>query len=184
MTNVQNSEEIWKDIIGYEGLYQVSNFGRVKSLDRMTNGPNGCLIPKPGKIIKQRPTKWGYMKVKLSKKSVFKHPTVHRLVAIHFIPNPENKPQVNHIDCDRKNNNLINLEWCTPKENQKHALENGRYLIGERSVNAVLTDELVVAIKILISRGMQQKDIAKELFINAPSISRINIKKTWKHIEI
>jgi len=112
-----NCVEIWKDIVGYEGMYQVSNLGRVKSLNYNRTGKENILSTSKNK---------GYFNVVLSKKG-FKPFTVrtHRLVAEAFIPNPQNKPQVNHIDGNKLNNNIENLEWNTASENQQHAYDTG-----------------------------------------------------------
>lgn len=116
--------EIWKDIEGYEGLYQISNLGRVKSLERTIHAVNrdfhhSEIIRKPSEY------RGGYLQVPLSKNKVRKMAKIHRLVAEAFIPNPDNKPQVNHIDSNRKNNRLDNLEWVTPKENAVHSCVYG-----------------------------------------------------------
>ena len=107
------SLEIWKDIEGYEGLYQVSSWGRVKN-------------SRTGRILKGLRDKDGYLLVGLCKKSVSQTHKVHRLVAEAFIPNPQNKPQVNHIDEDKENNHVENLEWSTAKENANHGTRNLR----------------------------------------------------------
>ena len=101
-------EEIWKDIKDYEGLYQVSNLGNVKR--------NNHILYK---------TKRTYYGVILSKNNIKKYKNIHRLVAETFIPNPDNKPQVNHIDGNKLNNNKNNLEWVTISENGKHAYRIG-----------------------------------------------------------
>lgn len=109
-------EEVWKPVVGYEGLYDVSNFGNIKSLDRIT--PHGHKWQ--GRILRQTITPQGYYKVNLWKNGVRKTHKVHRLVLTAFIPNTENKPCVNHIDEVRLNNKLDNLEWATYKENNNH----------------------------------------------------------------
>lgn len=118
--------EIWKDIIGYEGLYQISNLGNVLSLEKHIDNKKGAIQYRPPKILKQYKNKFGYMRVYLTKNSIKKMYAVHRLVAIAFIDNPENKPCVNHIDNNRENNHLDNLEWCTYKENSQWAESQGR----------------------------------------------------------
>lgn len=118
--------EIWKDIENYEGLFQVSNLGRIKSLERVVNNHTG-VIHKPERIIKQQTTYKGYKAVTLGNKSLNNKKTfpVHRLVAKAFIGNPNNKPQVNHKDGNKENNNVCNLEWCDNSENQIHAYKIG-----------------------------------------------------------
>lgn len=110
-------EEIWKDVEGYEGLYQVSNLGNVKRIRFINKNVN--VIRERSKAQKIR--KDGYLEVALYKNSNGKSIQVHRLVAKAFIPNPENKPQVNHIDGNKQNNNVENLEWVSISENALHS---------------------------------------------------------------
>lgn len=113
--------EVWVDIIGYEGLYKISNKGRVKS----TVGWNGRKYIKRERILIPSKTTTGYMKIELSKNKEKKSKKIHRLIAMAFISNPENKPQINHIDGNPLNNDIENLEWCTQKENIIHAYNTG-----------------------------------------------------------
>lgn len=132
-------KEIWRDIAGYEGYYQVSNFGRVRSLDKMQNY-NGSVRLHKGKILKPNNDGRGYLIVDLSKNNKSVTRTIHRLVAIAFLDNPNNLPQVNHKDEDKENNfvfvnkdgsvdlNKSNLEWCTVSYNVNYgnaAIERG-----------------------------------------------------------
>lgn len=110
--------EIWKPVVGYEGLYEVSNLGRVKSLGN-TRGPSRFRGIET--IMRQEVSKFGYYRVALRKDKKYKHFYVHRLVAEAFIPNPDNLPYVNHKDESRTNNCVDNLEWCTQRYNVNYA---------------------------------------------------------------
>ena len=112
--------EIWKDITGYENKYQVSNLGNVKSLDYINNLGK----TKIGKLLKYRISDRGYNSAMLYKDGKQKTYKVHRLVAFAFIENKHNKPYINHKDGNKLNNNILNLEWCTHKENVVHAFKN------------------------------------------------------------
>lgn len=129
--------EIWKDIRGYEGLYQISNLGRVKGIRR-------------NKIMKLRVTTNEYHDVSLSKLNRKEHKLVHRLVAQAFISNPENKPQVNHIDENKTNNSVDNLEWVTAKENTNHGTRNKR--VGDRN-RIVQKNRIDLSKRVVCSNG-------------------------------
>lgn len=122
-------EEIWKDIKGYEGLYQVSNLGKIKSLGRIIEriGPKGSRFYRtyPEKLLKYCKDTRGYYRANLALNGVNTTIKVHRVVAQAFIPNPEGKPQINHKDGNKQNNSIYNLEWCDNQENQDHSWRIG-----------------------------------------------------------
>lgn len=121
----------WKSVKGYEGLYEVSDDGFVRSLERMTTGKDGVSKPvhsrtlrlNPSMITKRHPN--AHYTVELWKDNKRKRMSIHRIVGEAFISNPEGKPQINHIDGNPSNNHISNLEWCTNSENMKHAYELG-----------------------------------------------------------
>lgn len=117
--------EIWKPIEGFEGHYEVSNTGKIKSLERQRITKGGGTTLSPERLLKQKINKFGYCTVCLFKNAKRKYCMVHRLVAFAFIPNPENKPEINHKDGNKFNNSVHNLEWNTPLENKRHAYANG-----------------------------------------------------------
>lgn len=134
------SKEIWKDIKGFEGRYKVSNLGNVKSLDRQSNiGKNKLL--KKGKIKSSRVGRGGYVCVSLYTDDKSYTKNIHRLVAQAFIPNPENKPQVNHINGIKTDNRVENLEWVTPSENSKHAHKTGLSYAWNKGKNNIYSED-------------------------------------------
>ena len=124
--------EIWKEVIGFEGYYQVSNLGNVKSLERYSsvrNHPQFNRVYLKEKILKGRPNQKNYLKVVLYKDTVKKSMFVHRLVCMAFLNNEDNLPSVNHIDENPKNNKLDNLEWCTNKYNNNHFIDHITHIL-------------------------------------------------------
>lgn len=116
--------EKWKDILYYKDYYQISNHGNFKTKERKIYDSNGNHIrTNPSKLMKIN--KWRYLNIGLNKNSKQKRFNVHRLVALHFVPNPNNLPHINHKDGNKHNNSSDNLEWCTSSDNAKHAYNNG-----------------------------------------------------------
>ena len=123
-------KEIWKDIKGYENLYQVSNLGNIKSKERIIKRNNHNSLIKE-KLLKKY-IRAGYYAVKLYKNNIKTNIPVHRIVAQNFLENKQNKPCINHKDGNKLNNNINNLEWCTYSENTLHAYKKGLEKITER----------------------------------------------------
>ena len=118
--------ETWKDIRGYEGYYQVSNKGRIRSLNRTIVDSRGIKFNKKGKLLSTHKGENGYVYVSLKKNNKTRTFTVHRLVAIYFVPNLLNLPIVNHKDEDKENNKAENLEWCTYEYNNSYGTKIAR----------------------------------------------------------
>ena len=121
---METMQEIWKSVKGYEGMYEVSNLGRMRSVTRVVERGHNIPLSVKGRILKFSKVQ-GYSRISLSQGFNSKQYKVHRLVAQAFIPNPDNKPFINHIDGVRDNNCVTNLEWCTQSENLKHAYKIG-----------------------------------------------------------
>lgn len=117
--------ERWKPIKNYEGLYEVSDHGNVRSVPHVTNGRANSYMTFTGKLLKPQLKRNGYLQVALSKNGHKTWVCIHRLVAESFIPNQDELAQINHIDGNKKNNVVNNLEWITPSENMKHAYDTG-----------------------------------------------------------
>jgi hypothetical protein len=173
---VAERKETWKDIQGYEGLYQVSDLGKVKStkFGRV-------------KILKLKKDKRGYYRARLWKDNVLKTYSTARLVATNFIPNPENKATVNHIDGIKTNNCVTNLEWNTSSENQLHAYKTGlRFPYdhkGEAHPNAKLDNEKVECIRFLWNTGRISKTaIAKIYKVSPRNIYGVINRRLWNHV--
>lgn len=160
--------EIWKDIVGFEGRYIVSNFGRVKSIGKKTRYAILAFV-----VHRQ-----GYLRVGLSKDNHHKSYLVHRIVAEAFLPNSDKKETVNHIDGNKANNNINNLEWCTQRENNIHAHKTGLAKITIEQIKgqcarAKLTKRQVLEIKELYNQGKTLTELAVLYNVSKAQICRI-----------
>ena len=164
-------KEIWKDIEGYADLYRISNYGNVYSFGNSKN-------VKPSKM-KGWINKYGYRMVDLYKDKKCKHHFVSRLVAQHFIDNSENKKQVNHIDGDKLNNRVNNLEWVTGQENKEHAVKLKLHPHNETHGMAKLTNEDVKKIRL---STLKNSEIAKLYNVTRNHIARIKKYKLWRNL--
>jgi hypothetical protein len=184
-------EEIWKPVVGYEGYYEISNLGRVKTSaifirhDGNWSEEGGYI--KKIKIRNQQTNRYGYKTIKLCKLGNCKQMRVHRLVAEAFIPTDNLNNQINHIDGDKTNNNIANLEWVTAAENMRHAWETGLvnkdHTIGSKHHNALLDEQKVVEIrKLYEAGGITQKEIAEMYGVKFGTIKDVISKRTWNHV--
>lgn len=185
MKRTYDTKEIWKPAEGYENFYQVSNYGRVKSIDRTETCKDGVVRFRKGKVLKPHQNYNGYLWVSFCTNDIRKKKKIHRLVAQCFIPNPDGKPQVNHIDGDKHNNHVDNLEWVTPKENAHHAIENNltTLLRGEKSPTNKLSSENVLEIRSFINEGVTVKELAKKYSVHTSTIYRIKHDKSWSWLK-
>ena len=177
--------ELWKPVVGYEGVYEVSSKGRVRSVDRVLIDRNGREKNFRGQIIATHLNKYGYPICTLWRCGKGKTSTIHRLVAISFLENENDKPQVNHIDGNKENNSIDNLEWVTNSENDIHAFEIGLRTT-RRGVDCnftKLTDEIVLSIRDMKKKGATQRHIAQTFNISEGNVSQIVNRKRWAWLE-
>lgn len=179
------TKEVWKDIKGFEGLYQISNYGRVKSLTRViTEKPTGKTYTLKGRVMKPRKNnKSGYYQACMRKDGKYHYLYIHRLVADAFIKGTGD--EVNHIDCNKGNNYYKNLEWCDKKGNVIHAVKNKRYVRGESHHTTSLKSDEVLKIKRLLKESdLTQKQIAAKFNTTKANISDIKREVTWKWLKL
>jgi len=175
-------QEKWTQIIGLEGVFDGSNLGRVKSLERLSPYKHSFRRVKE-KILTASLDDKGYYRYCLHHNRQYDNFLLHRLIAIHFIPNPENKPEVNHIDGNTKNNDFWNLEWNTPKENIENAFKSGLMSSrkGIKNNGSKLTELQVLEIRELHGKITQAK-ISDLYGLNISTVYNIIKRKSWNHI--
>lgn len=156
--------ETWINISGFEGLYQVSNFGKIRRFS-------------DGKILKQSIGTSGYYKIALWKNGRYRHFLVHRIIAIHFIQNPQNKKFVNHKDGNKLNNSIDNLEWMTRKENHSHAAKSGLMSHGTDRHNAKLNPSIAKQIR---ESSLSCSELSVIWGINERHVRKIKNNEIWR----
>lgn len=178
--------ERFEDIIGYEGLYQIGTHGTVVSLAKEKLGKSSCVYETKQKKLIPQINKIGYNSVILTDEfGCTRKIDIHRLVALQFVDNDFNKPQVNHIDGNKSNNHISNLEWNTAKENMQHASIMGLVVRGETHHHATLTRNIVIFIKTALAHNTHTgSELARLFNTSAANISRIKRGDRWKHITI
>ncbi len=177
-------EEIWKDLIGFEEHYQVSNLGRIKSKDRILPRKNWTNKTYKSKILALHINENGYYIVRIGVVPNKKTCKLHRLIAKTWIANPHNKKYINHINGIKTDNRIENLEWCTFTENMRHAAKNNLLnpCRGEDSPQAKLTNAQVFDIKTRLKNGEKIHTLRKEYNVSKSIIFDIAHEVSWKSI--
>ena len=177
-------KEVWKTVFGFDD-YLVSNCGRVKTKSRKLRYLHAVTGNEHFRISEERLMKvykndnTGYKFVQLYKNKKSKNKTIHRLVAETFIPNPDSLCCVNHMDGNKHNNRIDNLEWCTNEYNHRHATETGLIAKGVNVASSKLNDRCVYAIKELLKIGFSHSQVAEVFNVSRSTITLINTNKTW-----
>lgn len=174
------NEEIWKDIPDYEGFYKVSSFGRVKSISRVINTCYGSKRVTNERIMNSVIDNTGYPSVRLHKEGRGKTIRIHRLVALVFIPNLDNKKCIDHIDTDRTNNNVSNLRWATPKENANNCLSVVKHIKAMRNeyVRGKLSKSKKGALNPMFGmRGSNHPKFGKKMPYEAIEKMKLSVKR-------
>jgi hypothetical protein len=170
-------KERWKDVVGYEGWYQVSSLGRIKRVKQLAGA-------RAGRILKQKSNDRGYLRIALYKYNKKRYYFVHRLVANAFIGLSPKGYQINHKNGIKTDNTPKNLEWVTAKENSIHATYTLGYSLGEKNPNAKLTNSKTLKIKKFLSKRIyKHREIARMFGVSKQIIDRISTKNTWSYLE-
>ena len=168
MTEFETSE-LWLPVVGYENHYEVSNFGRVRSVPRVVEGRWGP-TKRLGCMLAIKPANGRYLKVSLCKDGVLTQHQVHRLVLLAFVGEPPKGFVCDHIDCDIRNNNLTNLRWLSSADNAR------------RRASTKLSKELVINIKNAAKQGQPPKEIAEAFELPVQQVYQIANGRRWKDV--
>jgi hypothetical protein len=171
--------EEWRDVPNFEG-YQVSSLGKIRGIDRLKQGRSGLRLTR-GQELKQVPNKKGYPEVRLRKNGTHTR-LVHKLVSSAFLVKSEGCTQINHINGVKTDNSVINLEWVTQSENQKHAYKLGLQpsRAGESNNKATITDKDVTKLKLLYNSGKTTKEVSELIGVNLSIIRQIIYGQSWR----
>lgn len=168
--------EAWADVLGYEGVYQVSTLGRVRRV-------GGSARARATRVLKDCDNGNGYRYIKLCSNGVPRNHYVHILMAQAFLPNPENKPQVNHIDGVKSANRIDNLEWATLSENMLHAADMGLTKVkGEENSMSRYTCVEILEIRRLFAEGHNQRAIGRRFGMSFANVNRVIHRRLWQHV--
>jgi hypothetical protein len=174
--------EIFKDIEGYEGYYQISNLGKVKSLQRIVDNHSGFKKVLKEKFLNPNISKTGYYVVSFKKNNIKKTFKLHRLIANSFIAHVKDKKFVNHINGIKTDNRIENLEWCTILENNTHARKIGLINdMGYNHVSSKLTKEQVIFI---INSSLKYKELGFMFNVNFTTIYKVKNRLTYKNVTL
>lgn len=168
-------EEMWKDVPEFEGCYQISNLGRVRSIDRKFKSKDGRNWSIKGRIDNPTISSKGYFHKRFKYNGKQKNYKIHRLVGLLFLTNSSNLLEINHKDGNKLNNNAENLEWCSRQQNMNHASING--LLPRK-----LDSKKIIIIREKYINGSSKESLAKEFNVTIPCIHSIIIRHTWKHV--
>jgi len=174
--------EEWRDIPEFKGKYQASNKGRIRSLDREEKRL-GHIYRVKGRVMSQSVNPNGYRVARMSLNSVVRHKSVHRLIMLAFCENPDNKPSVNHINSDRQDNRLENLEWCTNQENSNHMKQSNRSLKGHLNHQSKLDIYKILTIRTIGGHSLwPSRKIGSALGVSKTSVINVLKGASWANV--
>lgn len=181
--NITTDVELWKPVVGYEGLYDVSSYGRVRSLDRVVTHSRCGDTRLRGQIMNLTENRTGYLRVRLCEDGVARTLRVHRLVLTAFVGEPFKGAVCLHLDNNRQNNHVSNLRWGTSSENNMQMRKEGRGSRGETCGRTKLTEKQVLEIRRLYAAGgVLQRELGLLFNVSSQAISHIISGRTWRHI--
>lgn len=173
----------WIPVPGYVGIYEISEQGNLRSVDRSVHCSSGEIRKYRGKTLTITMDKKGYATVSLNYMNERKLFFVHRLLAMAFIPNPNGKPHINHKDGNCRNNSLDNLEWCTHRENMEHAAANLLTSVGSKHGMSILDESDIPEIRSRYEKGEKPSSIASSFGVSKGAIGHIVKRTSWRHVQ-